>query len=114
MIVPPHSRGRSAGSCRDTATRRRRPDAAGDSFAKIVMKNDSPASTRLPAAEAACRTAPPLPCTDRACVVISDAVLHVHHRAGLGDDGLAGVERHDDGLQVVADELVVDLVRGHG
>lgn len=43
-----------------------------------------------------------------------DAVLHVHHGTGLGDDGLAGVEGDDDGLDVVADDLVVDLVAGHG
>ena len=39
-----------------------------------------------------------------------DAVLHEHHRARLGDHGLARVERHDHGLEVVANQLVVDLV----
>jgi hypothetical protein len=43
-----------------------------------------------------------------------DALLHVHHRAGLGDDGLTGVERDDDTLEVIANELVVDFVGAHG
>ena len=43
-----------------------------------------------------------------------DAVLHVHHGAGLGHDSLFRVEGHDDALQVVADELVVDFVGRHG
>src|SRR5438874_785323 len=42
--------------------------------------------------------------------VHDDAFLHVHHRPRLGDHCLAWVERHDDGLEVVADDLVVDLV----
>ena len=39
-----------------------------------------------------------------------DPLLHEHHRARLGDHRLAGIERHDHRLKVVADELVVDLV----
>jgi hypothetical protein len=43
-----------------------------------------------------------------------DAILHVHHGAGFGHDGLFRIEGHDNGLQVVANELVVDFIRGHG
>ncbi len=40
-----------------------------------------------------------------------DVLLHVVHRPGLGDDGLAGIEFDFDELHVVAEDLVVDLVR---
>jgi hypothetical protein len=42
-----------------------------------------------------------------------DAVLHIHHRARLGEDRFARIERYDHALQVIADELVVDYVRRH-
>ena len=43
-----------------------------------------------------------------------DAVFHVVHGAGFGDDGLSLVELDLDDLQVIADELIVDFVRTHG
>ncbi len=43
-----------------------------------------------------------------------DAVVHVHHAAGLGDDALAGIELDLDELHLVAEDLVVDLVGATG
>ena len=40
-----------------------------------------------------------------------DAGSHVHHRAGLGDGALAGIELDLDELHLAAEDLVVDLVR---
>ena len=42
-----------------------------------------------------------------------DAVVHVHHPAGLGDRGLLRVQFDFDVLHVVAEDLVLDLVHGH-
>jgi hypothetical protein len=43
-----------------------------------------------------------------------DAVFHVHHPAGFGDGRLVGVELDFDKLQVLAKNLVVDLMHvGH-
>ena len=42
-----------------------------------------------------------------------DAVLHVIHCAGLGDDDLGGVQFHLDDLHVVAENLVINLVASH-
>ena len=39
-----------------------------------------------------------------------DAVVHVHHPAGLGDDGLLRVQLDLDVLEVLAEDLVVDFV----
>src|SRR5262249_35981015 len=41
-----------------------------------------------------------------------DAVVHVHHAAGLGDGGLARIELDLDELHVVPDDPVVHLVHG--
>ena len=44
-----------------------------------------------------------------------DAVVHVHHAAGLGDGGLVRVELDFDKLHVVAVNLVVNLMHlSHG
>jgi hypothetical protein len=42
-----------------------------------------------------------------------DALAHEHHPAGLGEHRFARVERDDDRLQVVADDLVIDFVSRH-
>jgi hypothetical protein len=42
-----------------------------------------------------------------------DARVHVHERPGLGDAGLARIEDHLHVLEVLAEQLVVDLVRPH-
>jgi hypothetical protein len=43
-----------------------------------------------------------------------DAVLHVHHHAGLADGGLAGVELDLHVLHFRSEDFVVDDVHGHG
>ena len=43
-----------------------------------------------------------------------DAVVHVVHAAGFGDDGFAGVEFDFDELHFVAVDLVIDIVGAHG
>ena len=74
------------------------------------MKNVSPDSTRLaPCEQLAHHAAALLVRIERR--VHHDALLHEHHRARLGDHRLARIEGHDHRLQVVADEIVVDLVR---
>ena len=79
------------------------------------MNSDSPVSSRLPAPISAPRN-PPC-CLLRAVAedgLHLDAVVHVHHAAGLGDRGLVGIELDFDELHVVAEDLVVDLVHlGH-
>jgi len=42
--------------------------------------------------------------------VHDDPILHEHHCAGLGEHGFAGIERDDDGLEIVADDFVINLV----
>jgi hypothetical protein len=43
-----------------------------------------------------------------------DAVVHVHHAAGLGNGRLVGIQLDFDELHVVAEDPVIDLVhRGH-
>ena len=69
-----------------------------------VTKNESPESTRLPA---------DISLSNSAAAAAGhvegrrhlNAVLHEHHAAGFGHDGLAGIERDDHALQVIADEL---------
>ena len=39
-----------------------------------------------------------------------DPVLHIHHAAGLGDDGLGGIQLDLDELHVVAVDVVVNHV----
>jgi len=39
-----------------------------------------------------------------------DAILHVEEGTGFGDAGLAGIEGDDDGLEIVADDAVIDDV----
>ena len=42
-----------------------------------------------------------------------DVLFHVGHRAGLGDHGLAGIQRDLHQLHLGADDLVVDFVTVH-
>jgi hypothetical protein len=42
-----------------------------------------------------------------------DVVLEIHYRPGLGDDGLPRVQGNHDGLEVIADDLVIDHVSGY-
>ena len=39
-----------------------------------------------------------------------DAVLHIHHAARLGDDGLVRIKLDFDELQVVAENFVINLM----
>jgi len=41
-----------------------------------------------------------------------DAFTHEHHGAGFSEHGFARIQRHDDSLQVIPDDLIVDFV-GH-
>ena len=102
----------SGGSCRDTAPRRRRRRMPRPVLVNTVMNRLSPVSRRLPAPSSA-------PMMPRLCVPTAvaedrlhlDAGRHVHHAAGLGDDALARIELDLDELHVLAEDLVVDLVR---
>jgi hypothetical protein len=63
-------------------------------FANTVMNSDSPVNRRRPAPMSAPRE-PPVWLLPRAVAedrLHRDAVFHVHHAAGFGDDGLAGIE----------------------
>ena len=42
-----------------------------------------------------------------------DALFHVVHGTGFGDDGFAGIEFHFDDLHVVAENLIVDFMAFH-
>ena len=75
------------------------------------MNSDSPVSSRLPAPISAPRN--PALLLLRAVAedgLHLDAVVHVHHAAGLGDGGFVRIEFDFDELHVVAEDLVVDLV----
>ena len=75
------------------------------------MNSDSPVSSRLPAPISAPRN-PPC-CLLRAVAedgLHLDAVVHVHHAAGLGHRGFVRIQFDFDELQVIAKNLVVDLV----
>ena len=107
------ARGASQDPARDRA-RRRRPAPCRPPWAvKTVMNRLSPVSTRLPAPSSA--PISPLRLVLPAAVAEDRLHLdpggHVHERAGLGDDALAGIELDLDELQVLALDLVVDLVR---
>ncbi len=44
---------------------------------------------------------------------VADALFHIVHGAGFGDDGFAGIEFHFDDLHIVADNFIVDFVTLH-
>ncbi len=79
------------------------------------MKSDSPVSSRLPA---------PISMPDEPALLLLravaedgfhlDAVVHIHHAAGLGDGGFVRIEFDLDELHIVAEDLVFNLVHlGH-
>ena len=80
------------------------------------MNSDSPVRRRLPAPISAPMKPRGLAAEPSPKIVsICDAVFHVHHAAGLGERGLAGIELDLDELHVVAEDLVVDFVHArHG
>ena len=113
ISVPPSLRaGPSAGSCRGRARRTPRAARPAPPLVKTVMNRLSPVSRRLPAPS----SSPMSPALLLRAAVAEDrlhldAGRHVHHRAGLGDRALAGIELDLDELHLVAEDLEVDLVR---
>ena len=89
--------------------------AGGPAAVKVVMNSDSPVRRALAGGHDLAEEAPGFAADGSpktVCIWMPGG--HVHHAAGLGDDGLAGVEGDLDVLHLGAEDLVVDLVGAAG